>query len=44
MSHVLGPGISYSLTRDLQLDLVAMFGLDEMSPDILTQVLVSKRF
>jgi hypothetical protein len=43
-SHILGPGISYSLTRDLQLDLVVMFGLDDASPDVLTQVLLSWRF
>ena len=43
MSHALGPGISCNLTRDLQLDLALLFGLDEPSPDVLTQLLFSWR-
>ncbi len=43
MSHSLGPGISYNFTRNVQLDLVALLGLDEPSPDILAQVLLSWR-
>ncbi|MHB8864741.1 MAG: transporter [Pirellulaceae bacterium] len=44
MGHAIGPGLSYSLTRNTQLDWVSMFGLDDASPDVLTQLLLSWRF
>ena len=43
MSHAIGPGVSYNFSRNCQLDVVALCGLDEPSPDILTQVLLSWR-
>ncbi len=39
-----GPGVSYCLTPNLQLDWVTLFGLDADSPDVLTQVLMSWQF
>lgn len=44
MRHALGPGISCSLHRNVQVDVVTMFGLDSRSPDLLTQLLLSWRF
>ncbi|MHB8973374.1 MAG: transporter [Pirellulaceae bacterium] len=44
MRHAVGPGLSYSLTPNTQWDWVTMFGLDDTSPDVLTQLLLSWRF
>lgn len=44
MRHVLGPGVTCSLTDNVQLDWNTLFGLDDASPDVLTQLLLSWRF
>ncbi len=43
LSHNLGPGASYGITRDLQCEAAVLFGLDVPSPDIIFQLLVSWR-
>ena len=43
MSHLLGPGVAYNFSRNVQLDFVVLLGVDEPSPDVLTQVLLSWR-
>lgn len=44
MSHSCGPGYSYRITRDVQFDLFASFGLDALSPDLMLQFLGTWRF
>ena len=44
MRHAVGPGVTYLLTENVQLDWITMFGLDDASPDVLTQLLMSWRF
>ncbi|MGM0490906.1 MAG: hypothetical protein ACQESR_29635 [Planctomycetota bacterium] len=42
-SQSLGPGLAYSVTRDLQCEGMVLLGLHEPSPDVLVQFLVSWR-
>jgi len=44
ISHTLGPGFSYSPAKTTQLDFLFAFGLDEHSPDFVTQILLSRSF